>query len=49
MKRPRKAPTQEGSSKMSSEMKETPTRVTVEHFLAGLSVWAVMMAIYAIA
>jgi len=34
---------------MSSDMKEMPTRVTIEHFLAGLSVWAVMMVIYAIA
>jgi hypothetical protein len=33
---------------MSSDMNETPTGVTVEHVLAGLAVWAVLMVIYAV-
>jgi hypothetical protein len=33
---------------MSSDLNQTPTRVTVEHFLAGLTVWAVLMVIFVI-
>ena len=48
MTRRRQAPTQAGRTKMSSDMNQMPTRVTVEHFVAGLAVWAVLMVIYAI-
>lgn len=33
---------------MPSDTNETRLRVTVEHFLAGLAVWAVLMVVYAI-
>ena len=33
---------------MPTDTDESRTRVTVEHFLAGLAVWAVLMAVYAI-
>jgi hypothetical protein len=33
---------------MSSEFHETHSKVTVEHFLAGLAVWAVLMVVYAV-
>jgi len=33
---------------MASEFKETDSKVTVEHFLAGLAVWAVLMVIFAV-
>jgi len=33
---------------MSSESNDTHTRVTVEHFLAGLAVWGLLMVVYAI-
>lgn len=33
---------------MSSDLKETNSKVTVEHFLAGLAVWAVLMVVYAV-
>lgn len=33
---------------MPTDTKEPQTRVTVEHFLAGLAVWAVLMVVYAI-
>lgn len=33
---------------MLSDRNETRTRITVEHFIAGLAVWGVLMVIYAI-
>ncbi len=33
---------------MTSESHETHTRITVEHFIAGLAVWGVLMVVYAI-
>ncbi len=33
---------------MTSETHETHTRTTVEHFIAGLAVWGVLMVVYAI-
>lgn len=33
---------------MPTDTNDMRTRVTVEHFLAGLAVWAVLMAVYAI-
>jgi hypothetical protein len=33
---------------MLTDTNDTHTRVTVEHFLAGMAVWAVLMVIYAI-
>ena len=33
---------------MQSETNDTHTRITVEHFLAGLAVWGVLMVVYAI-
>ena len=33
---------------MPTDTDETRTRVTVEHFLAGLAVWAILMAVFAI-
>ncbi len=33
---------------MSSDMNENSTGVSVDHFLAGLAVWAVLMVVYAI-
>jgi hypothetical protein len=33
---------------MTRDTHETHTRVTVEHFIAGLAVWGVLMVVYAI-
>ena len=33
---------------MSTETNQTSTGVTVDHVLAGLAVWAVLMVVYAI-
>jgi hypothetical protein len=33
---------------MTREIRETHTRITVEHFIAGLAVWGVLMVVYAI-
>ena len=33
---------------MSNDMNETSTGVSVDHFLAGLAVWAVLMVVFAI-
>lgn len=33
---------------MPTDTNDTQMRVTVEHFLAGLAVWAVLMVVYAI-
>ena len=33
---------------MPNEMKESPTGVSIDHFLAGLAVWAVLMVVYAV-
>ncbi len=33
---------------MTSESHETRTRITIEHFIAGLAVWGVLMVVYAI-
>lgn len=33
---------------MFGDTNETSSRVTVDHFLAGLAVWAVLMVVYAI-
>ena len=33
---------------MPSDSNDSRLRVTVEHFLAGLAVWAVLMVVYAI-
>jgi len=33
---------------MSSDLHQTPTGVSVEHVLAGLAVWAVMMVVFAV-
>jgi hypothetical protein len=41
-------PGQTGSTAMSSDLHHSPTRVTVEHFLAGLTVWAVLMVVFVI-
>lgn len=37
-----------GSAIMFGETNETSSRVTVDHFLAGLTVWAVLMVVYAL-
>jgi len=33
---------------MSSDLHQTPTGVSVEHVLAGLAVWAVMMVVFVV-
>ncbi len=33
---------------MSSHMNETTTRISVDHFLAGLAFWVVLMAVVAV-
>ena len=33
---------------MFGDTNETSSRVTVDHFIAGLAVWAVLMVVYAI-
>jgi hypothetical protein len=33
---------------MSSDMNDNSNRVSIEHFFAGLAVWAVLMVVYAI-
>jgi hypothetical protein len=33
---------------MPNELKEGSTGVSIDHFLAGLAVWAVLMVVYAV-
>jgi hypothetical protein len=38
----------QGETTMLTDTNDTRTKVTVEHFLAGMAVWAVLMLVYAI-